>query len=60
MDYETIVNTLTDRVKELERKDAFNNTLLELLADKKISISRNEEGEVCFETVEETDKKANG
>lgn len=59
MDYETIVNTLTDRVKELERKDAFNNALLDLLADKKISISRNEEGEVCFETVEETDEKAN-
>lgn len=59
MDYETIVNTLTDRVKELERKDAFNNALLDLLADKKISISRNKEGEVCFETVEETDEKTN-
>lgn len=59
MDYETIVNTLTNRVKELEKKDAFNNALLDLLADKKITIFRNEEGEVCFVTVEETDKEAN-
>lgn len=52
MDYETIINTLTDRVKELEQKVKFQDGLLELLADNKIKTYRNEEGEICYQTVE--------
>lgn len=52
MDYETIINTLTKSVKELEQKVTFQDALLELLADNQIKTFRNEKGEICYQTVE--------
>lgn len=48
MDYETVIETLTEKIKELEKKLMINEGLFELLAEGKIVVYKDENEEITF------------